>query len=127
MLTGAMLAAAPCSDSNSTTSPTTSSSGVRSYDQVQRLGNPLLSEVFLAKKDHLFHGSIGPDADVAALTPSVKGFVTAFRPNAVTLQNTLATVLLPDMLIVQTDKATSSARWAELGAVEWMGRTHAHR
>ena len=41
----------------------------------------------------------------------MKGFVAAFRPQATTLQNTLATVLLPDMLLVQTDKAASSAGW----------------
>ena len=41
----------------------------------------------------------------------MKGFVAAFRPNATALQNTLAGVLLPDMLIVQTDKAPSTAGW----------------
>ncbi len=83
----------------------------RTFNQVQRLGNPLVSEVFLAKKDHPFHGSIGPADDAAAFTASVKGFVAAFRPQATTLQNTLAGALLPDMLIVQTDKDPSSAGW----------------
>jgi hypothetical protein len=114
--------AAACSDS--TTSPTvTTPTTTRTYNQVQRLGNPLLSEVFLAKKDHPFHGSIGPADDAAAFGASVKGFVAAFRPSATTLQNTLASVLLPDMLIIQTDKATTSAGWLTWALANgWGGR-----
>jgi hypothetical protein len=103
-----VLAAACGSDNNGTTAPIQTT---RMFNQVQRLGNPLVSEVFLAKKDHPFHGSIGPSDDAASFGANVKGFVAAFRPQATTLQNTLASVLLPDMLIVQTDKAGSSAGW----------------
>ena len=43
-----LLAFGACSNDNSnSTGPST-----REYNQVQRLGNPLVSEVFLAKKDH---------------------------------------------------------------------------
>jgi len=110
-----------CSDSNDTTGP--SSNSPRTFNQVQRLGNPLVSEVFLAKKDHGFHGSIGPDGDAAAFGGTVKGFVAAFRPQATTLQNTLASVLLPDMLIVQTDKAPTTAGWLSWALSNgWGGR-----
>src|SRR5215475_5095868 len=105
----ALALTAACSTDTDTTGP--SSNSPRSFNQVQRLGNPLVSEVFLLKKDHAFHGSIGPDADVAAFAGTVKGFVAAFRPQATTLQSTLAAVLLPDMLIVQTDKAPTTAGW----------------
>src|SRR5438105_4654404 len=104
-----VVAGVACGSDNNTTAPTVQTT--RSYNQVQRLGNPLLSEVFLAKKDHPFHGSTGPSDDVANAAASVKGFVAAFRPQATSLQNTLATVLLPDMLIVQTDKAGNTAGW----------------
>jgi len=103
------LAGVACSSDNNATEPTMQPT--RSFNQVQRLGNPLVSEVFLAKKDHGFHGSIGPADDAASFGATVKGFVAAFRPQATTLQNTLAAVLLPDMLIVQTDKAASTAGW----------------
>lgn len=106
LATTALAAAAACND---TTSPITGANTSRTYNQVQRLGNPLVSEVFLAKKNHLFHGSIGPQDDVANLAPQVKAFVATFRPQATTLQNTLASVLLPDMLIIQTDKPQSTA------------------
>ena len=114
LLAGALaLSTAACDSDNSTTgpTPTTGTQTTRAFNQVQRLGNPLVSEVFLAKKDHPFHGSIGPADDAASFGASVKGFVAAFRPQATTLQNTLASVLLPDMLIVQTDKAASTAGW----------------
>ena len=95
----------------------------RAYDQVQRLGNPLVSEVFLLKKDHPYHGSIGPAADVAAFTAPVKAFVAQFRPNATTLQTTLASVLLPDMLIIQTDKDPTTAGWLSWALSNgWGGR-----
>ena len=32
----------------------------RAFNQIQRLGNPLVSEVFLAKRSHPVHGSTGP-------------------------------------------------------------------
>ena len=115
------LTAACGSDNNTITG--TSSNTVRTFNQVQRLGNPLVSEVFLMKKDHPFHGSIGPDGDVAAFAGTVKGFVAAFRPQATTLQNTLAAVLLPDVLIVQSDKATSTAGWLSWALSNgWGGR-----
>ena len=105
-----LVAAAACSDDDDDlTGPSVDVS--RTYNQVQRLGNPLVSEVFLMKRDHALHGSTGPAEDVTTSAAKVRGFVAAFRPNATTLQTTLATVLLPDMLIVQTDKAASTAGW----------------
>lgn len=83
----------------------------KTYDQVQRLGNPLVSEVFLAKRSHPQHGAIGPDQDVAMIGDEVKAFVTGVAGRNQTLANTLASVLLPDMLIVQTDKPTTTAGW----------------
>lgn len=83
----------------------------QSYDQIQRLGNPLVSEVFLAKRSHPQHGAIGPDQDAAMIGAELKSFVTGVAGRSQALANTLAAVLLPDMLIVQTDKATASAGW----------------
>jgi hypothetical protein len=115
----AVVIAAACGDK--VTAPVTTST--RTYDQVQRLGNPLVSEVFLAKKDHPYHATIGPSDDVAAFTVKLKGFVAGFRPNATTAQNTLAAVLLPDMLIVQTDKDPTTAGWLSWALSNgWGGR-----
>src|SRR3989442_8614349 len=86
----------------------------RSYNQVQRLGNPLVSEVFLAKRSHPVHGSVGPDRDVALISTELKAFVANVAGRNATVQNTLAAVLLPDELIVQTDKDPGTA-----GRVPW--------
>ncbi len=113
----AALALAACSDNSNTTAPTT-----RAYDQVQRLGNPLVSEVFLMKRDHAFHGSIGPASDVAAFASTVKAFPTAFGRDTI-IGHTLAAVLLPDMLIVQLDKPTNTSGWLSWALADgWGGR-----
>jgi hypothetical protein len=103
-----------CSD-NGTTSPT-DPANMRTYDQVQRLGNPLVSEVLLEKRDHPLHGSIGPDQDVALIGTQVKAFVTGVAGRSSSYADVLGSVLLPDMLIVQTDKDPSTAAW-----LNWVG------
>jgi hypothetical protein len=103
---GVTLPIVACDDDDNETGP----SAERTFNQVQRLGNPLVSEVFLDKRDHPWHASVGPEQDVTAFTAKVKGFAAAFgRSEAV--QSTLATVLLPDMLIVQTDRDPATAGW----------------
>ena len=95
----------------------------RAYNQVQRLGNPLVSEVFLAKRSHPVHGSVGPDRDVALLTAELKGFVANVAGRNATVQNTLAAVLLPDELIIQTDKDPGTAGWLGWALANgWGGR-----
>lgn len=103
----ALLVLAAACDDNGVVDPGT----LQTYDQLQRLGNPLVSEVFLAKRSHPQHAAIGPDLDVTMIGDEFKAFVTGVAGRSQTLANTLAAVLLPDMLIVQTDKATSTAGW----------------
>lgn len=86
----------------------------RVYQQVERLGNPLVSEVFFPKRDHGFHNSTTPSTDVANFKALLEGFVSgpnsvAGRPAAVA--TTLSSVLLPDMLIVDTSKSQATAGW----------------
>ena len=100
---------AACSDNED--NGMTGSGDVKMYDQVQRLGNPLVSEVFLAKRSHPQHGAIGPDQDEVMLSDEVKSFVLNVAGRNQTLANTLASVLLPDMLIVQSDQPAASAGW----------------
>ena len=106
--------AAGCSDTTST-SPT-DPANMRSFDQVQRLGNPLVSEVLLEKRDHPLHGSIGPDEDAALIGTQVKAFVTGVAGRSSSYADVLGSVLLPDMLIVQTDKDPGTAGW-----LNWVG------
>jgi hypothetical protein len=118
LLTGLTLLVGACSDdNNSGTSP----SKTQTYNQVQRLGNPLISEVLLDKRSHPTHGSIGPDQDAALIGPELYGHLvlgspTTFAGRDSAYVNILASVLLPDMLIVQTDKDPATASW-----LNWVG------
>ncbi len=103
---GLALAAAGC-DEDETTTPVTE----RTFNQIQRLGNPLVSEVFLAKRSHPVHGSLGPAQDVQYISAELKDFVKNVAGRNTTVQNTLAAVLLPDELIIQTDKPPANAGW----------------
>ena len=71
---------AACSDSNSTgvVTPVTPTI-TRTYQQVERLGNPLVSEVFFAKRDHGLANTTAPATDIA------NGFDTKIK----TFPNTL--------------------------------------
>jgi hypothetical protein len=115
-----LVAAAACSDNGTGTTTTTTP---RMYNQVQRLGNPLVSEVFLAKRSHALHGSTGPATDVTYIRAELVNFVATVAGRNATVQNTLASVLLPDMLIVQTDKDVATAGWLSWALANgWGGR-----
>ncbi len=97
-----------CNDDSTPSTPGADTN--RYYVQLERLGNPLVSEVMFAKRDHGFHNSTGPATDVANFNDDVTGFVAAFG-RSTSVQNTLASVLLPDELVVDTSKAASTSGW----------------
>ena len=101
------LIAACNNDSDSVTGPNTT----RVYVQIQRLGNPLVSEVFFPKRDHALHGSTAPSTDVAnGFAAKIKAFTDAFnRGNAI--GTTLGAVLVPDMLMVFPNRAANTSGW----------------
>ena len=115
LLIALALLASACSDDNTTSQPT----GIdpdRTYNQVQRLGTPLISEVLLDKRSHPTHGSIGPDQDGALIAPEIAGHLTLGSPTSFAGRDpayvgVLASKLIPDMLIVRTDKAENTAGW----------------
>lgn len=94
-------------DGNDVTGP----SSERTFDQIERLGNPLTSEVFLAKRNHGFHNSGSPSTDAANHGVEIRAFVRNVGGRNETVVNTIASVLLPDMLIVQTNKPGNTAGW----------------
>jgi hypothetical protein len=106
------LVASGCSDddSNGGNSP----SQTRTYNQVQRLGNPLVSEVLLAKRSHPTHGATGPSDDASLIAAEALAFLTG--PGSVANRDpgyaaVLGGALIPDMLIVQTDKDPGNSGW----------------
>ena len=103
-LAAVALSAAACSDN-------TGPGLTRMFNQLQRLGNPLVSEVLLMKKDHATHGSIGPDQDATLVAPLVVDFMTNVAHRDPSYINAIAPALIPDMLIVDTSKDPSTAGW----------------
>lgn len=105
-------------DDDTTTGP---GNTPRVYNQVERLGNPLVSEVLLAKRNHGFHNAGMPSSDLANHGAEVKAFVKTVAGRNDTVANTLAAVLLPDMLIVQTNKAGNTAGWLSWALADGYG------
>jgi len=112
VLAACALVASSCNDDNSNPStPTPDVDYNRTYVQIERLGNPLVSEVFLDKRTHGAFNAVGPDQDEALFTAEFKGFVANVAGRNATVQNTLAAVLLPDELIIDTTKAANTSGW----------------
>ncbi|MBC8086169.1 MAG: DUF4331 family protein [Phycisphaerae bacterium] len=102
---------AACSDDDDDNGGTTGPSTTRTYQQIERLGNPLVSEVFFMKRDHGLHNNTAPATDVANGFPDkIRAFTNAFNRGP-TIANTLATVLVPDMLMVYPNRAGNTAGW----------------
>jgi hypothetical protein len=102
---------AACSDNDGDTMTGPDGTSVRVYSQVERLGNPLVSEVFFAKRDHGLHNTTAPATDVAnGFRTKIKTFTDAFNRGN-TIGNTLGAVLVPDMLLVYPNRAASTSGW----------------
>lgn len=94
-------------DDDDTTGPNTD----RVYSQIERLGNPLVSEVFFPKRDHGLHNTTAPSTDVAnGFAAKIQTFTDAFNRGA-TIPATLGAVLVPDMLLVYPNRAGNTAGW----------------
>lgn len=81
----------------------------RQFNQIQRLGNPLVSEVLLAKRSHATHGTTDPTDDLSLIAPEILGFLTgpgSVAGRSASYADVLGSVLLPDVLVVYTDRAT---------------------
>ena len=94
----------------------------RTFVQIERLGNPLVSEVMLAKRTHGHHNAVGPASD-PAFEIELEGFVTGVAGRSTTVANTLSSVLLPDELIVDTSRSPLTAGWLSWAlSAGWGGR-----
>lgn len=103
--------ATACSDNDGDTMTGPDGTSVRVYSQVERLGNPLVSEVFFAKRDHGLHNTTAPATDVAnGFRTKIKTFTDAFNRGN-TIGNTLGAVLVPDLLLVYPNRAASTSGW----------------
>lgn len=107
VLLATSMALTACNDDSSNSGP----SPDQSFNQVQRLGNPLVSEVLLSKRSHPVHANIAPVDDAAFVGTEIKAFITGVAGRAPAYADALGGVLLPDVLVVQTDKDPAGAGW----------------
>ena len=93
----------------------------KTYDQVEFLGNPLVSEVTIVKANHDAYNRTMP-YNTATFRPETEAFVTSFgRPQS--LATLLGSVLYPDILIVDPSKDPATAGWLSWAlAGGWGGR-----
>lgn len=92
----------------------------REFNQIERLGNPLVSEALLEKRFHGFHNTTGPASDEANFRDDIIGFVTQVAGRDQGVAETIATVLLPDMLLVFPNRA-SGVSGSGVGAAATVG------
>jgi hypothetical protein len=111
-----VLTASACSDDDET-GGVTGPDATRVYTQIERLGNPLVSEVFFPKRDHGLHNTKGPADDAKTMdlggtdVPGhIKAFTDAFSRGS-KIAGTLGAVLSPDMLLVFPNRAANTAGW----------------
>lgn len=74
------------------------------FDQIERLANPLVSEVTIDKREHPHYNTSVPSEDVALFRPQIARFITTVAGRDQAYANAVAAALTPDMLVVRTDK-----------------------
>ena len=85
------------------------------FDQIERLGNPLVSEVFVDKREHPHYNTSVPSEDVAQFRDDIARFVTTVAGREQTYANAVAAALTPDLLVVRTDKVGGGPYGANVG------------
>ncbi len=103
------------------------------YVQIERLGNPLVSEVFFPKRDHGLHNNKSPIDDTRAMQDGgtdVPGHIRSFASQfgrSEKIITTLGAVLAPDELLVYPNRSTAAGNvgwltWALKPGVGYGGR-----
>ena len=115
-----VLTTACSDDDNDITGPTSD----REFVQIERLGNPLVSEVFFMKRDHGLHNTSIPSTDVAnGFKTKIEAFIRDVAGRNATVQTTVSSVLVPDMLLVFPNRNPSTSGWLGWALANgWGGR-----
>lgn len=96
--------------------------GKRRYEQVEFLGNPLVSEVTIVKANHDKYNRTQP-YNTAEFGAQSLAFINAFRGGQPEVANTLGAVLYPDMLIVESSRDPATSGWLSWALANgWGGR-----
>lgn len=85
------------------------------FDQIERLGNPLVSEVFVDKREHDHFNTSNPSDDVAQFRDDISRFVTTVAGRDQAYADAVAAALTPDELVVRLDKVGGGPFGANVG------------
>jgi hypothetical protein len=122
LLAAAMaVVATACSDDDT---DITGPISTREYVQIERLGNPLVSEVFFMKRDHGLHNTSIPSTDEAnGFKTKIETFIRDVAGRNATVQTTVSSVLVPDMLLVFPNRNPTTSGWLGWALANgWGGR-----
>ena len=93
------------------------------YTQRDFLANPLVSEVTIAKANHVRYNKLSPFLFTADFRAETERFVTGVAGRPQSVATTLGSVLYPDMLIVETSRDPATAGWLSWALANgWGGR-----
>lgn len=92
------------------------------FNQIERLGNPLVSEVTLEKRLHSFFNTTNPRTDVGNFRDDIVRFITTVAGRDQAYATAVANALLPDMLLVFPNRAggVTAANADESQLVGWL-------
>jgi hypothetical protein len=116
MTLAVVVSASACNDSTELIGVDTN----KVYVQIERLGNPLVSEVFFPKRDHGLHNNKSPIDDIRTMQDNgtdVPGHIRSFASQfgrSEKIITTLGAVLAPDELLVYPNRSTAA------GNVGWL-------
>lgn len=129
----ALALTAACSDSNTTglsrtIDPSSSANDVNAngrhvYAQLDRLANPLVSEVTVVKARHGLYNMGNPSTDVSQFTNDVAGFVTGVAGRDAAYASAIAGALLPDKLVIYPKRDGTPVFWLSWVFGGYGGRT----
>lgn len=113
---GAIALLAACDNDMPATAPaiapqTAVSSSTKVYRQIERLANPLVSEVTVVKARHQLYNVSQPRNDVATFTGDVTAFVTGTAGRDAAYAGAIAGALLPDMLLIYPKRDGKPVFW----------------
>lgn len=122
------LVAAGCSDSKQPSNiagPEVSGAAVQAattYRQVEQLGNPLVQEVTIVKSRHVEYDRTMP-YNQGAFRPETEAFIRNVGGRPADYATTVAGLLYPDMIMVDTSKPENTAGYQSIAlAGGWGGR-----
>jgi hypothetical protein len=92
------------------------------FNQIERLGNPLVSEAMLEKRLHGFHNTTNPRTDVANFRDDLIRFVRDVAGREQAYAEAVADALLPDLLLVFPNRApgVTSSNTDDSALVGWL-------